>query len=102
VAAGGEPEEVVGLLRGWGLVTVGTAARGGIDYAEFDWRRPLALVFGNEASGLGSTVTDALDESVTIPMAGRAESLNVSVSAAVLCFEALRQRRVPSAAEASP
>jgi TrmH family RNA methyltransferase len=102
VAAGGEPEEVVGHLRSWGFVTVGTAARGGIDYAEFDWRRPLALVFGNEASGLGSTLTDALDESVTIPMAGRAESLNVSVSAAVLCFEALRQRRAPSATEVSP
>ena len=50
-------------------------------------------MLGNEASGLSQGVLAALDAAVTIPMAGRAESLNVGVSAAVLCFEALRQRR---------
>ena len=44
--------------------------------------------------GSTASVTGALDERVSIPMVGRAESLNVSVSAAVLCFEALRQRRL--------
>jgi hypothetical protein len=72
---------------------VGTTVRGGVDYARFDWRQRVALVFGNEASGLGDEVLDGLDQRVSIPMVGRAESLNVGVSASVLCFEALRQRR---------
>ncbi|MBF6556142.1 MAG: RNA methyltransferase [Acidimicrobiales bacterium] len=93
VVAGGDPGSVVGTLRSWGFTTVGTAVRGGVDYAAFDWRRRVALVFGNEASGLDPVALDNLDERVSVPMAGGAESLNVSVSAAVLCFEALRQRR---------
>lgn len=80
-------------LRGYGLATVGTFVRGGIDYASIDWTRRVAVVLGNEASGLDEQLVGLLDDRVTIPMAGRAESLNVGVSAAVLCFEVLRQRR---------
>jgi RNA methyltransferase, TrmH family len=93
VVVGGEPVEVIEALRGWGFTTVGTVARGGTDYAEFDWTQKVAVVFGNEASGLGDAAMERLDTRVSVPMAGRAESLNVSVSAAVLSFEALRQRR---------
>ncbi len=93
VVAGGDPRLVIETLKGWGFTTVGTAVRDGVDYAEFDWCQRVAVVFGNEASGLDGSVFDRLDERVSIPMAGSAESLNVSVSAAVLCFEALRQRR---------
>ena len=53
----------------------------------------LALVFGNEASGLPSNLGTALHGSVTIPMAAGTESLNVAMSAAVLCFEAARRRQ---------
>ncbi len=94
VVSGGDVRQVLTSLRDWGLVTAGTAVTGGTDYAAVDWRRPLALVFGNEAAGLDGTLDDLLDEQVTIPMMGRAESLNVAVSASVLCFEALRQRRI--------
>jgi tRNA C32,U32 (ribose-2'-O)-methylase TrmJ len=77
--------------------------RGGTDYVEFDWTGPVALVLGNEAGGLPDDVVATLDAGVTIPMAGRSESLNVSVSAAVLCFEALRQRRSgPSVGDGPP
>lgn len=93
VVVGGEPFEVIEALRGWGFTTVGTVARGGTDYAEFDWTQKVAVVFGNEASGLEEAAMERLDTRVSVPMAGRAESLNVSVSAAVLSFEALRQRR---------
>ncbi|MGH9079627.1 MAG: TrmH family RNA methyltransferase [Acidimicrobiales bacterium] len=85
--------DVVGSLKSWGFATVGAVVHGGADYATFDWRRPTALVFGNESSGLVPTIADLLDERVSVPMKGRAESLNVGSSAAVLCFEALRQRR---------
>ena len=93
VVSGGPAGDVVELLKGWEFMTVGTAVRGGVDYADFDWRRRVALVFGNEASGLGDALMDGLDQRVSIPMVGHAESLNVGVSASVLCFEALRQRR---------
>ena len=93
VVTGGDPGQVVETLKKWGFTTVGTAVRDGVDYAAFDWRQRVAMVFGNEASGLDDSVLERLDERVSIPMAGRAESLNVSVSAAVLCFESLRQRR---------
>ena len=93
VVAGGAAGDVVELLKGWGFMTVGTAVREGVDYADYDWCQRVALVFGNEASGLGDDVLDRLDDRVTIPMVGHAESLNVGVSASVLCFEALRQRR---------
>ncbi len=93
VVTGAGAPEVLATLKGWGFVTAGAVVRGGSDYAAFDWRRPVALVFGNESSGLGQTTGDLLDERISIPMTGRAESLNVGSSAAVLCFEALRQRR---------
>jgi RNA methyltransferase, TrmH family len=94
VVVGGDAATVIGTLRHWGMSTVGTEVRGGVDYSTFDWCRRVALVFGNEASGLGPSVTGLLDQGVSIPMVGRAESLNVSVSTAVVCFEALRQRRL--------
>ncbi|MGO9030009.1 MAG: TrmH family RNA methyltransferase [Acidimicrobiales bacterium] len=93
IVMGGEAARVVAGLRRHGLAIVGTVVRDGVDYTTFDWTRRVAVVLGNEASGLGDELVAALDARVSIPMAGRAESLNVSVSAAVLCFEARRQRR---------
>ncbi len=92
VMDGGTVSDVVGHLHDAGFVTVGTLARGGTDYVAFDWCRPVAVVLGNEAAGLPPEVTDALDATVTVTLAGRAESLNVSTAAAVVCFEARRQR----------
>jgi RNA methyltransferase, TrmH family len=99
IVMGGEAGAVLADLRGHGLVTVGTVVRDGVDYTAFDWNQRVAVVLGNEASGLAAELMTAIDARVSIPMAGRAESLNVSVSAAVLCFEARRQRR---SAEGSP
>jgi TrmH family RNA methyltransferase len=93
IVMGGDALAAVGDLHQRGFTTVGTVVRGGTDYIAFDWRQRVAVVLGNEAAGLSDEVVEALDARVSIPMAGQAESLNVSVSAAVLCFEALRQRR---------
>lgn len=85
-------EDAVTVLTALGgMRRLGTVVRGGEDYAAIDWTVPTALVLGNEASGLPATLP--LDGAVGIPMAGRAESLNVGMACAVLCFEALRQRR---------
>jgi TrmH family RNA methyltransferase len=77
--------------QGLGLHLVGAVAQGGVDYDAVDLLQPLALVFGNEASGI--KVDLALDERVTIHHVGRSESLNVAMAATVLCFEVARQRR---------
>ena len=92
IVAEGEPVEVLGTLGGWGLRRLGTRPDGGVAYTRADLVAPTALVLGNEGHGLPSAVAGALDGWVTIPMAGRAESLNVGMAAAVLCFEAARQR----------
>jgi TrmH family RNA methyltransferase len=102
VVGGVGVHDAVGSLKGRGFATVGAVVQGGTDYATMDWRRPVALVFGNESSGLGPTTAGLLDECVSIPMRGRAESLNVGSSAAVLCFEALRQRRAGGGVAANP
>ena len=92
IVAGGDPVKVLGTLGGWGLRRLGTRADAGEPYYLADLASPTALVLGNEAHGLPASTADALDGWVTIPMSGRAESLNVGMAAAVLCFEAARQR----------
>jgi TrmH family RNA methyltransferase len=102
VVAGGTTSSALGELGARGFTTVATVVRGGTDYEAFDWGRPVALVLGNEATGLDEGLADAVDDRITIPMAGRSESLNVGVSAAVLCFEAGRQRRGATSPEDTP
>lgn len=93
VVAGGDPVEVLQRIGSWGVRRLGAVAHTGVDYASLDLTGPVAFVLGNEATGLPEPVVAELDEHVSIPMAGRAESLNVGMAAAVLCFEAARQKR---------
>jgi TrmH family RNA methyltransferase len=93
VVAGGDPVEVLREMAGWGVQRLATAAGGGLDYSDVDLTGRVAFVLGNEATGLPTEIDGLVDERVTIPMAGRTESLNVGMAAAVLCFEAARQRR---------
>lgn len=94
LAVGLTPAEALGQLGEAGYQRLGTLARGGIDYVEADLSGRLALVFGNEANGLDEATLGLLDGGVTVPMSGRAESLNVAMTATVLCFEIDRRRRV--------
>ena len=75
---------------------IGTSAATSRRYDEVDLRGPVALVLGSESHGMTDEVTARVDEVVSIPMAGQAESLNVGAAAAVLCFEVARQRRAVS------
>jgi RNA methyltransferase, TrmH family len=102
VVAGGPPQEVLEELGRWGLRRLGTDAHAGRDYSTVDLTRPVAVILGNEARGLPPALAGSLDERVTIPMEGRAESLNVSMTAAVICFEAARQRRTNAAGDRAP
>ena len=89
----GSSDEALAAVAAAGLRPVATLAHGAQPYDAADLAGPVALVLGSEAHGLPRAVVDAVDEVVTIPMAGRTESLNVGMAGTVLCFEALRQRR---------
>lgn len=80
------------LQHEWGVWVVGAAEQADRLVYETDLRGPLALVLGSEASGLRTLTRKTCDYLVRIPMRGRVSSLNVSVAAGVLLFEALRQR----------
>jgi len=88
-----DPVALTASLARRGYRTMAAVVRDGEDYAEVDWSVPTALFLGNEAAGLRPAVRASLGGAVAIPMDGRAESLNVGMACAVLCFEALRQRR---------
>lgn len=93
VASGGDTVTVLEALGYAGVRTAATVVQGGTPYDTADLTGPLALVLGSEAHGLPPQVLDAVDLQLSIPMAGRAESLNVAMAGAVVAFEALRQRR---------
>lgn len=71
---------------------VGTSGEATMSYTEWDWTTPSALVLGAEGSGLHRLVAENCDALVKIPMYGKIDSLNVSVAAGVILFEARRQR----------
>jgi TrmH family RNA methyltransferase len=103
VVQGGSPADVLTELGEWGLVRWGTAVDTGTDYACADLAQPCALVVGNEAGGLPvDDMAGFLDGILNIPMPGGAESLNVGMAAAVICFEAARQRRLGHGGVGSP
>ena len=63
-----------------------------IDFRAVDYTRPTAIVLGTEKFGISDEAADACDEHIVIPMHGMTQSLNVSVAAAVILYEAQRQR----------
>jgi 23S rRNA (guanosine2251-2'-O)-methyltransferase len=79
-------------LKSRNIWVVGTSGDATTDYTEWDWRQSSALIMGSEGSGLHRLVAENCDVLVKIPMYGKIESLNVSVAAGVVLFEARRQR----------
>ena len=84
-------------LKQAGVWTVGLAGEAAAVYDEVDYRQPTALVLGAEGTGLRRLVRERCDWLVSIPMRGHVGSLNVSVAAGVVLFEAARQRRLGGA-----
>jgi len=83
----------IGELKDAGVWTIGLAADAPEPYDAVDFTQPSAIVVGAEGEGLRRLVRETCDRLVSIPMRGRVSSLNVSVAAAVVLFEAVRQRR---------
>lgn len=92
VVEGCDPQEVLGVLGDLGLKRIAAVAHDGERPDRVDLSGPVALIFGNEASGLPADVLEGVDARVTIPMPGRSESLNLGMAASILLYEARRQR----------
>jgi RNA methyltransferase, TrmH family len=79
------PDFLQWLRSGEGQL-VGTSLKAGTDYLDGEYKRPCFLLIGNEQQGLPESYEEACDRLVKIPMAGRADSLNAAVAAAVMAF----------------
>ncbi len=84
--------EAIGWLRDKPVCIIASSPHAGIPYTDADLSSACAIVVGSEDTGVGEDWLDAADLHVAIPMRGVADSLNVSAAAAVLLYEARRQR----------
>ena len=80
------------LLKSKGFWIIGASGESRESIYQFDWKRDLVLVFGNEQRGLTRSVRDCCDQLVGIPASGHVESLNVGVAGGVILSEIFRQR----------
>jgi 23S rRNA (guanosine2251-2'-O)-methyltransferase len=92
-ASVGNLARVLNWLKDYGVSVLGTSDKGARSLYEADLDRPLALVMGQEHTGLGKRIEGLCDELVSLPMLGSVSSLNVSVATGVCLYEAIRQRQ---------
>lgn len=102
VVADADPDALVPACHAHGLQLVAADAGGPTAYTAVDFSRPTALLLGNEAHGLPGAVLAAADHIAHLPIHGRAESLNLAATAAVLVYEAARQRAGATTVGAHP
>jgi len=86
-------EETLAFLKAKGIKILSAVPDAEAVYTGVDLTGPVAIVVGAEDTGLPDAWKNAADLNVKIPMLGKNDSLNVSVSAAVLLYEAVRQRK---------
>jgi TrmH family RNA methyltransferase len=89
-----EGMDLAAAARDFGGILVATRAEAKQSVFETDLRGRVALLFGNEGAGLSSGLLQSADRVVSVPMPGKAESLNIAAAAAVCLFERVRQRSV--------
>ncbi len=90
--ASANSEETIGWLKKKNIRIFCTWLEASKPYTDVDYTKPSAIVMGAEATGLSELWTKNADTNIIIPMQGRIDSMNVSVAAAVVVFEAQRQR----------
>lgn len=84
--------EAIELLRNSGYRVVAATEKAAINYTEVNYTEPTAIVMGAEGKGISPRILDLCTDRVAIPMFGHIGSLNVGVAAAVMLYEAVRQR----------
>lgn len=87
-------QEAFDFLEKKKVQLVATALSASVPYTAVDYRKPTAIVMGAEATGLTSFWLEKSHQNIIIPMRGKIDSMNVSVSAAIVVFEAVRQREL--------
>ena len=86
-------DELLAACAQSGVQVVAAAMEAESNYDEYDWRQPALLLLGNEGNGLQHKLLERADTRIRIPLHPSVESLNVAAAAAVILFEAARQRR---------
>ncbi len=97
VARAANLSRLIEELKERNIWTVGTSAEAETDYTAWDWTGACAVFFGGEGAGLHRLVSERCDALVRIPVMGHITSLNVSVAAGVVLYEAVRQRAAKKA-----
>ena len=87
-----DSKECIAFLKERGIRILTAQLQDSYEYYDYDMQRATAIVMGTESTGLTDQWRKAADAHIRIPMLGRLDSLNVSVSAAILMYEAVRQR----------
>ena len=87
-------EECIAFLKKHHISILTAQLQDSYEYYDYDMTHAVAIVMGTESTGLTQQWRDAADAHIRIPMLGRLDSLNVSVSAAILIYEAIRQRKI--------
>ena len=85
-------QECIAFLKEHGIKILTAQLQDSYEYYDYDMTQGTAIVMGTESTGLTNQWREAADAHIRIPMLGRLDSLNVSVSAAILMYEAVRQR----------
>jgi len=96
LAEGTTPDIIEFLKNNKFQILTAAFTQNAVSYLTQDYTKPTAIVVGTESSGLTSAWLEAAHQSIIIPMNGKIDSMNVSVSAAILVFEAVRQRGMGS------
>ena len=91
--ATGTSSEIIAFLKEREIAIFGAALQASVPYHTADFSRACAIVVGTEATGLSEEWLENTTQNIVIPMAGEIDSMNVSVAAGILIFEAKRQRR---------
>jgi 23S rRNA (guanosine2251-2'-O)-methyltransferase len=94
VGRAAKPVRAIRELKNFGFRVIGLDHRSENSWDDVDLGGPVVLVAGGEGRGLGRSVVQECDESVSIPLSDKVESLNLSVAVGILLYEVVRQRKV--------
>jgi TrmH family RNA methyltransferase len=92
--ATGTTEEIIDFLKNHKINIYGAALTASVEYQTIDYTLPTAIIVGTEATGLSDSWLKNTTKNIIIPMRGAIDSMNVSVSAAIILFEGVRQRQL--------
>ena len=85
-------DEILSFLKENNIAIFSTEIVNGVEFYNENYKKSLALIFGNEGNGISDELLSKVEKKIYIPMAGASESLNVGVAAGIIMYEVFRQR----------